>query len=305
LDILNMTISKLIQTNGFSGERMLTKPNAFGDVRGENDHRALDETFYEWQDYKTLFESSDRFIVVGRRGTGKSALAYQLGRIWKGRRSPIISIAPTEEQMIGLRPLAAMFGNSVSRIRAGIKIAWKYAVLMEIASNLEEDYKTKNHITDDVFLSKEIALWQKSGSNCIARIRARLKIFSQDSNSEEEKIADLSDHLNLDQLCELVASLIDSIDRTYILLVDRLDEGYEPDAIGTGIIDGILHGTDEIRTAIGEKIRAVVFVRDNMLRAIETDDRDFTRNLESQVLRLHWDPQELFYMVARRIRYFF
>ena len=119
---------------------MIAKPNAFGDVRGENDHKALDESFYEWQDYRALFESVDRFIVVGRRGTGKSAITYRLSRVWGDRRTPVITIAPLEEQMMGLRPLASMFGDSLPRIRAGIKIAWKYTILLEICTQLLDDY---------------------------------------------------------------------------------------------------------------------------------------------------------------------
>lgn len=49
----------------------MAKTNLFGDARAEHDHEMLDSSFYESQNYKTLFESRDRFIVVGRRGTGK------------------------------------------------------------------------------------------------------------------------------------------------------------------------------------------------------------------------------------------
>ena len=44
---------------------MQKKSNTFGDVRAENDHDLLKTTFYEWQDYRALYESNDRFIVVG------------------------------------------------------------------------------------------------------------------------------------------------------------------------------------------------------------------------------------------------
>jgi len=281
---------------------MQAKPNAFGDVRAENDHKALDEVFYEWQDYKTLFESSDRFIVVGRRGTGKSALAYQLSRVWQGRKFPTIFIAPNEEQLIGLRPLAALFGGSVSRVRAGIKLIWKYALLMEIVLDLHQDYKGKKELDASRILLEHAAAWKACGSECISRIRSKLKEFGKAVQGEEERIAELSAYLDLGRVTEEVEGAVSNLDKTFLLLIDRLDEGYEPDVIGTGLIDGILYGTDEVRTALGNSVRAAVFIRDNMFRAIETEDKDFSRNLESQVLRLHWDPAELFYMVAMRIR---
>lgn len=284
---------------------MSVGPNAFGDVRAENDHHALDFTFYEWQDYKTLFEAADRFIVVGRRGTGKSALTYQLNKIWGSRHSPIILIAPHEEQVIGLRPLATMFGSTVSRIRAGIKLAWRHALLMEIALNLQEDYKAKDLINARQVLMAHANAWRSKGSNCLGRLRTSLRESLKGTESEENRISDLADILQLNRITEDVKSVVATANKQFVILVDRLDEGYEPDAVGTGIVDGILYGTDDVRSILGRGVRAIVFIRDNIFRAIEEEDKDFSRNLESQVLRLHWDQQELFYMVAKRVRYLF
>ena len=47
-----------------------------GDIIAENDSHMLDKAFLETTDFKTLVGDSDRCVVVGRRGTGKSALVY-------------------------------------------------------------------------------------------------------------------------------------------------------------------------------------------------------------------------------------
>ena len=269
---------------------MTGRPNAFGEVRAELDHNALDLAFFEWRDYKTLFESTDRFIVVGRRGTGKSALTYKLKSVWSGRRLPLILLAPNEDEVFGLRPVARYFGSTVMRIRAGMRIAWRYALLMEIALQLSQDYKQKSRVESDVFLREHVVKWNKSGDSVIARLRSALKQFAHEVIDEEDRIADLASHFSLSRITESVADLINGSGHTFVILVDRLDEGYEPDAVGTGIVDGILYGVDDIRTALGQRVRVVVFLRDNIFRAIESEDNDFSRNLESQVLRLHWDP---------------
>ncbi len=59
------------------------KGNILGDIRAENDTKMLESAYYESSDYKALVESYDRPIVVGRRGTGKSALAFKLQKHWK------------------------------------------------------------------------------------------------------------------------------------------------------------------------------------------------------------------------------
>jgi len=43
-------------------------------------------------------------------------------------------------------------------------------------------------------------------------------------------------------------------------------------------------------------------LRDNIFRAVAHYDQDFTRNIEGQALRLHWDVNNLFYLVCNRIR---
>lgn len=73
----------------------MIKGNVLGDVRAEQDKKMLDTAFWESADYKSLIESCDRPIIVGRRGTGKSALAHKLAQHWGNKpRHRVISIAP-------------------------------------------------------------------------------------------------------------------------------------------------------------------------------------------------------------------
>lgn len=47
------------------------KGNVLGDIRAEQDTKMLDQAFWESSDYRSLLESYDRPIVVGRRGLVK------------------------------------------------------------------------------------------------------------------------------------------------------------------------------------------------------------------------------------------
>jgi hypothetical protein len=274
----------------------------FGDVRAEHDHDMLDHSFYESQNYRTLIESLDRFIVVGRRGTGKSALTYRLSRDWNSRKCLTIAVAPAEEQVIGLRPLASLFGTSVSAIRAGIKLAWRYTLLMEITSACANNYKTSAELHKYPLLRSHLDGWSSRGRGPFDRLKATLREKLPSTATPEDRIGDLSSLLELASITEAVKALTDSLRHRVVLLIDSLDEGYEPDTVGVGIVDGIIYGTDDVRNTLGTTVQATVFLRDNIFRAVQRDDRDFSRNLEGQVLRLHWDPEELFYMVGKRIR---
>ena len=113
------------------------RPNALGDLRAEADEEMLNRAFLETADYRTLIETSDRTVVVGRRGTGKSALTAQLARHWGLENlTAVIKISPEEHQTIGIRPQIGLFGDSFTKIRAGARLTWRYALVMEAASRL-------------------------------------------------------------------------------------------------------------------------------------------------------------------------
>src|SRR5688500_10985566 len=166
--------------------------NRFGDVRAERDHAMLDKTFHESQNYRILFESRDRFIVVGRRGTGKSALTYRLSKDWEERKFSTIIIAPEEEQVIGIRPAAELFGSTVSKIRAVIKLSWRYALLLEVALNCKKSYKTSNEIRKYTTLDVHLNSWISRGNNPFDRLRGTLREMLQGITDPNDRIADLS-----------------------------------------------------------------------------------------------------------------
>jgi hypothetical protein len=86
-----------------------------------------------------------------------------------------------------------------------------------------------------------------------------------------------------------------------IALYDRLDESWLPDATSVAILGGLT------RTAADARERRfplypVLFIRDNMFRALAQLDDDFTRHIEGHTLRLHWDEAALFHFVTARLR---
>ena len=85
------------------------KTNPLGDIRAEHDHIMLDQAFYETPEYRSLIEEHTRRVVVGRRGTGKSALFYQLQKHWNATpKTLVVELSPSETDVIGLRPFVRL-----------------------------------------------------------------------------------------------------------------------------------------------------------------------------------------------------
>ncbi|MCF7482585.1 ATP-binding protein [Vibrio sp. J1-1] len=278
------------------------KGNILGDIRAENDTRMLEAAYYESADYKALVESYDRPIVVGRRGTGKSALAFKLKKHWESKpRTITLSVSPDEEQIIGLRDLFNLFGENYLHVKAGTKMAWRYAMYMEVVTDLANHYKFKSNL-DAQPIAHHIAGWGPKRRNISSKIRKKLQSLLRTEQTPQSRIADLADLLELDLLEEVILDALDKSKVQYVIFADRLDEGYSPDNLGVAIIDGFVQSVIDIKTKLEEKVVAFAFVRDNIYRAISKLDPDFTRNIEGQSLRLHWDEYSLFNLVCNRIR---
>src|SRR6185369_5781519 len=279
---------------------MINRANLLGDVRAEADSIMLDAAFYETPDYRTIIESSDRSIVVGRRGTGKSATAYKLNGYWsKLQKTVVIQLAADEDQIIGIRPLIQLFGDSFKLLRAGSKIAWRYALLLEVADALSHKYKYKKADGAD-YLETHLVSWRRNQYGFSAKLKDCLAASIDKSETPENIIGGLAQKLKLKDVEDSLSKVLDDLNVSVYILVDRLDEGYEPDNTGIGLVDGLVHSIIDINTKYSN-IRPLVFLRDNIYRAISRTDPDFTRDIEGQVLRLHWDEYALFTFATSRL----
>jgi hypothetical protein len=281
--------------------KIQSKVNLLGDARAEYDHSMLDVAFHEWQDYKSLLEANDRFIVVGRRGTGKSALTYRLQQEWQQKKHIVLVVAPNEEDLTGLRGAVQKYGDKLNRIRSVVKIGWRYALIMEILSALSVHYKTQQTVAGLPIYSRHVSRWTSSGATPLIRLKKLLLAKFSENESQEENVSELASKLEVTAVSSQMCDILTRVGREIVVLVDRLDEGYESDTLGVGIIDGIIYGTDEVRVS-ADNVKTILFLRDNIFRAIQEQDDDFSRNIEGSYLRLHWDPQELFYLACKRIR---
>jgi hypothetical protein len=278
------------------------KGNVLGDIRAEQDVGMLESAFWESSDYKALLESYDRPIVVGRRGTGKSALAYRLSKYWSTKpKTLIIKISPEEEQVIGLRDIFEQFGDKYLHIKAGTKMAWRYALYMEVITDIANHYKYKNNL-DIAAIRDHFLSWGGKRQSIATKIRKKLKDIFNENETSQSRIADLSDRLELELIEEVLFEALEKSDVQYVIFADKLVQGYSPDNIGVAIVDGFVQAAIDVKSKLNNKIIAFAFVRDNIYRAISKLDPDFTRNIEGQTLRLHWDEYNLFNLVCNRMR---
>lgn len=271
-----------------------------GDARAEQDYAKSKSAFYQSADYRTLIESDTKSIVVGRRGVGKSALFLRLSDYYTdAERVEVVKFAPDEHEILGFRPLAKYFNNEFRLVRAAMRLVFRYALTLQAIEAMSTRYKFKQTSTYSE-LQRAFEPWKKF-STFPQRARQLLESSMGSADDPESRIAAIADSLRISELDDALSTALSEMKRQVVVLIDRLDEGYEPDEIGIGIVDGFLQGAMDVRDRVPD-CRTIVFLRDNIYRAVEHFDQDFSRNLEQSVLRLHWDERALLNFAANRIR---
>lgn len=279
-----------------------TLANPLGDIRAEADHAMLSKAFYETPDYLSLLESDDKVVVVGRRGTGKSAITYRLQKQWgDSKNAVLVLVAPEEHHTLALAPLVAKTGTTFLAVRAASRLLWRYGLMLEVTQQLASRYKARETITSSELLRTHLKNWGKQDQPFFDKLRFLFKRIVTSSVQQDEVIATLADALEISQIERALKGVMASGSTAHIL-IDRLDEGFNPDSGNVAFIDGAVTAAIDISTSFKGLIKPLIFLRDNIFRAVAHYDQDFTRNIEGQTLRLHWDVNNLFYLVCNRLR---
>ena len=269
-----------------------------GDVRAEEDTKMLKQAFVETDDYRTLIERNERCIVVGRRGTGKSALALKLAERQEGEGSAIlITIAGDEEENIGIEEKIQKFGKSYGRQKAAAKLVWLYAIWMEILQQVRD--RGNDGQKGRKMRKERVNKWVQGGRSIGRRVGEVLRETTEGGATAE--VGELDRQLDVRRIGEEVSTTLEKEGKMVYIIVDRLDEGWEVSDSGIAAVNGLVQGIIETRTRV-KSVVPIVFIRDNMFRGIQEKDPDFCRNIEGQVLRLYWSNQKLWEVIVGRLR---
>ena len=132
-----------------------------GEQTAENDIKLLLPNFIETPEYRSIIETKDSTVVVGRRGTGKSAMFAKLQNFWGGQKGAnVIAIAPEDYQTISFRAVFKPFHEKYSYVRSISRVVWKYGLIMEMLCHLAKHFKTRERISQFRTVEEHIKLWQ-------------------------------------------------------------------------------------------------------------------------------------------------
>jgi archaellum biogenesis ATPase FlaH len=281
----------------------------FGSDDAERDSKNgfLGKVFLKTYFYNRLREG-ERELVVGRKGSGKSALCLALKSALEEEGRSVVLVTP---KLLSVPKIQQLKVNSISREESYI-LSWKYVLLVKVAFELIELVKkldldiegqNKNLLKEvKEFLSEngEIkkSFWKKlvGGLNVFKKISAKVGIFDVgfEANNQQSQI----DAANLlEKFEENLENLLTSLKRVDMtILIDRIDEVWSSTEESELIVIGLINAIHDLNSTL-HNTRIVLFLRSDIYDILQFNDADKLRNLEERII---WSEVDLKQLIVTR-----
>ena len=122
---------------------MIHNANILGNPRAESD-RLLAKAFVETVEFHALINTDDFRVVVGRRGTGKSALFQQICHYYAAQPRVLLHHeTPQEHHALALQDRLERPGCNYRTARAACRLLWRGYILSVISRLLRNHFKLR------------------------------------------------------------------------------------------------------------------------------------------------------------------
>ncbi len=275
----------------------------FGMDSAETDQNFLAKAFL----YTSLFDrikDGKKHLVLGRKGAGKTAVCLKLYDYLSKQGARASLITPRDLQKFRNAMLEKVGLNSAE----SALLAWKYVFLVQLAEYLLEDAKSvygSNYLSwpeparqiRNFIIQHEggKTSWIEKTFHIIRSIKtigiktpaveASVDVQNQ---SQETRKHDFDD--KLDELTTAIRTSLQSLSITPIyLLVDKVDEIWDPTPESKQLIIGLLRAMKEVLEQFGS-VYVIVFLRSDIYESLEFHDSDKFHTMEELVW---WNKAEL------------
>ena len=292
-----------------------------GEPVAENEHSSLDDYFLETGSFFRALEGPTA-ILVGRRGTGKTASLYGLQTsIGEDRRNHVCVIKPVGYEIDGL---IRVLNENIDRSERGylIESLWKFLIFSELALSVYDELTSKppylNRTAEERAFTDFVGSRQGSLSTPFSerldRAVSGLIGIGDLTNSSDQRVR-ISELLHSGEIRELrqhLGAVLASRNRVAIL-VDNLDapweQGHDIERLSELLL-GLLRVLDDISDEFQHEdywrkpvnCSITVFLRSDIFSLIQPRAAEQDK---LPVERLYWDSGLLLKMLNQRFEYAF
>ncbi|PLC48075.1 hypothetical protein CR159_20035 [Pollutimonas subterranea] len=307
-----------LEVSGVKPERSFIKKVNLGTTSAENEMRDLERYYLETDQFlKSL--RGEAHLVVGRKGSGKSAIFLQIRDVERNNnrsKNIVLDLKPDGYKLIKFKERILQF-LAEGTYQHTITAFWEYVLLLEICYKLLEKDKQR-HIHDHNLYDgyRQLSdLYRIDDYDSEGDFSERMSMLMEKIYSEYQAKygSTTGTHLSSPQVTELlykhdVRQLKNALG-TYLkhkqilwLLFDNLDSGWPTSGLQHDdllIIRALIDATRKIERQFGSsdlKVRSVIFLRNDVFELLVKETSD--RGKEASVL-LDWTDSDLLRELVR------
>ncbi|HUK70030.1 MAG TPA: hypothetical protein VLW50_14970 [Streptosporangiaceae bacterium] len=276
----------------------------FGAPAAERDiGRGLEKYFVESAAYERV-RSGAKTIVLGNRGSGKSAIFKVLASRERAAGSHVIELAPEDYSYELLGSTSAVAGSGSWAKHGAYAAAWKYLIYVLImkevsakggrgASSAIYKYVRDNHADGQLGKLALLVSYLKRLEGIkvgVGPLKASLKARELDKLYKLEEINHLLPHLN-----QVLAR------QRVVVLVDELDRGWDSSESAKAFVSGLFQACVSVNE-MNDNLRVYVSLRRELyddIPALYEDAQKYRDLLET----ISWTEESLLKLIAKRIRH--
>jgi energy-coupling factor transporter ATP-binding protein EcfA2 len=260
----------------------------FGAPAAERDiDHGLIEYFVDTQAYERV-RSGSKVIVVGSRGSGKSAIFQMLARQERARGTSVVELSPERGSWAKSSAYA---------------VAWKYLLLVQVMQQLALTIGNRGANRPIVrFLRDNLVGHQGSPIASLISYLKRIESVKIGTYEAGIKVRELDRLYKLDELRPMIPAIQAVCEHhKVIVLVDELDRGWDASDDARAFVAGLFQAAASTNT-LSPNLRVYISLRQELYDTIPSlyEDAQKYRDL-MEVLK--WDEDLLMRLIANRIRY--
>jgi hypothetical protein len=285
-----------------------------GASAAENEYQKLGKYFVRTAQFARALRANSG-VVTGRKGSGKSAIFYQIIEQKSDKQSVVVELSPATHSLSELR-LNLVASENVGVFDHTIAAFWQYILYAEIALSIRQVIlpKAKYHLPtlkEVESLEKRFKLTEEMvAGDFTARMEIAVQtllteISSTDNTSKlKERLTNILFEKEIGGFRDAIASIGKPFERI-VLLFDNLDKGWPPRRVEPHDIRTVQHLIDALNKIQRELERRdvtfqyLLFLRSDVFETLvqETADRGKYNDIN-----VDWtDPEQLEHLIRERV----
>lgn len=267
----------------------------------------FDSAFVDPKNHLDKLLNGMRFLVLGRKGSGKTAYGAKIQRL--GMKNPDIIAQPCPLSNLNYSMFEKFADQTVTGGGRFLNI-WKYLLLLEMVKLIDKSCPEQQNqgLRDFIFALKSHGLLP---SEDIVHIAKHLNttdisinianVLSAENKSEKELVLS-----GIDEIADACLSVIKDVyfgEKHFYIIIDGLDDALRGTTFSSDIITGLIRAADSINNNILHapiNFKIIILLRSDIFNLCL--DPDLNKIKRDSTIILSWTQEDLQNIVIRRIQ---